>query len=74
MPQPMPSVMRSLCASTDCCCQNTNVVNMLDGCALSLPCHNADELPMGLMVWHLALHDDDVLNISTAIEAVLNPS
>ncbi|MEF9949083.1 MAG: amidase [Comamonas sp.] len=52
--------------------RNTSVVNMLDGCALSLPCHNADELPMGLMVWHAALHDDDVLNISAAIEAVLN--
>ena len=54
--------------------RNTSVVNMLDGCALSLPCHNADELPMGLMVWHAALHDDDVLNISAGIEAVLNPN
>ncbi|MPN08326.1 hypothetical protein SDC9_155608 [bioreactor metagenome] len=45
---------------------------MLDGCALSLPCHNANELPMGLMIWHAALHDDAVLNISAGIEAVLN--
>jgi hypothetical protein len=27
---------------------------------------------MGLMVWHAALHDDEVLNISARIEAVLN--
>ena len=54
--------------------RNTSVVNMLDGCALSLPCHQPDELPMGLMVWHAALHDDDVLNISAGIEAVLNPN
>ncbi|MBV8248810.1 MAG: amidase [Comamonas sp.] len=52
--------------------RNTSVVNMLDGCALSLPCHAPGELPMGLMVWHAALHDDEVLNISARIEAVLN--
>ncbi|QXZ08289.1 amidase [Comamonas sp. Y33R10-2] len=51
--------------------RNTSVINMLDGCALSLPCHNANELPMGLMIWHAALRDDDVLNISADIEAVL---
>ena len=54
--------------------RNTSVVNMLDGCALSLPCHQADELPMGLMIWHAALHDDAVLQISADIEAVLNAS
>lgn len=52
--------------------RNTSVVNMLDGCALSLPCHNPNELPMGLMIWHAALHDDAILNISGDIEAVLN--
>jgi hypothetical protein len=43
--------------------RNTSVVNMLDGCALSLPCHTPDELPVGLMVWHAAGRDDPVLNI-----------
>ena len=52
--------------------RNTSIVNMLDGCALSLPCHLANELPMGLMVWHAALHDDDVLHISQHIETALN--
>lgn len=51
--------------------RNTNVVNMLDGCALSLPCHVAGELPVGLMVWHAALHDDTVLNVGQQIEQVL---
>lgn len=51
--------------------RNTSVVNMLDGCALSLPCHQARELPMGLMIWHAALHDDAVLQISAAVEAAL---
>lgn len=51
--------------------RNTSIVNMLDGCALSLPCHRAGELPVGLMVWHAALHDDAVLNIGLRIEEAL---
>ncbi len=51
--------------------RNTSVVNMLDGCALSVPCHVAGELPMGLMIWHAALHDDSVLNIGLRVEEAL---
>lgn len=51
--------------------RNTSIVNMLDGCALSLPCHATGELPVGLMVWHAALHDDAVLNIGLRIEEIL---
>lgn len=51
--------------------RNPSVVNMLDGCALSLPCHAAGELPVGLMVWGTALRDDIVLDMSLAIEAAL---
>jgi aspartyl-tRNA(Asn)/glutamyl-tRNA(Gln) amidotransferase subunit A len=51
--------------------RNPSVVNMLDGCALSLPCHTPDELPAGLMVWSDALQDDAVLDVSLAIEAAL---
>ena len=51
--------------------RNTSVVNMLDGCALSLPCHAPDELPVGLMVWHCARHDDTVLNLGLRIEELL---
>lgn len=51
--------------------RNPSVVNMLDGCALSLPCHRAGELPAGLMVWSHALQDDMVLDVSRAIETVL---
>ena len=51
--------------------RNPSVVNMLDGCALSLPCHAADELPVGLMLWHAALHDDTVLNLGLLIEQLL---
>ena len=51
--------------------RNPSVVNMLDGCALSLPCHATGEMPVGLMVWSTALRDDAVLRASLAIEAAL---
>jgi len=51
--------------------RNPSMVNLLDGCALSLPCHRADELPVGLMVWSGALADDRVLSVGLTIEAAL---
>ncbi|MGZ5269614.1 MAG: amidase [Ramlibacter sp.] len=52
--------------------RNTSVVNMLDGCAISLPCHAAGSLPVGLMLWHGALHDDALLDLASAAEAALH--
>jgi aspartyl-tRNA(Asn)/glutamyl-tRNA(Gln) amidotransferase subunit A len=54
--------------------RNTAVVNMLDGCAISVPCHNPDQLPVGLMLWHAALHDDTVLELALLAEAALRQS
>jgi amidase/aspartyl-tRNA(Asn)/glutamyl-tRNA(Gln) amidotransferase subunit A len=54
--------------------RNTSVINMLDGCALSLPIHEAGELPSSLMVWQGPMKDDAILNISLAIEAALSAS
>ena len=51
--------------------RNPSIVNLLDGCALSLPCHAAGQMPVGLMVWSGALRDDAVLDASLAIEAAL---
>ena len=51
--------------------RNTSVVNMLGGCAISLPCQSPDELPVGLMLWHAALHDDGVLDAAMQVEALL---
>jgi amidase/aspartyl-tRNA(Asn)/glutamyl-tRNA(Gln) amidotransferase subunit A len=51
--------------------RNPSTVNLLDGCALSLPCHHPDEMPVGLMVWSGALADDRVLSIGLAIESAL---
>jgi Asp-tRNA(Asn)/Glu-tRNA(Gln) amidotransferase A subunit family amidase len=51
--------------------RNTSVVNMLDGCAISIPCHAPDELPVGLMIWQSGMHDDTILNIARQAEAAL---
>ena len=54
--------------------RNPSVVNFLDGCALSLPCHRADELPVGLMLWAGALQDDEVLAAAVQVESLLAPA
>jgi len=51
--------------------RNTSVVNLLDGCAISIPMHQAGELPTGLMIWQGALRDDTVLNIALQAEKTL---
>ena len=51
--------------------RNPSLVNYLDGCALSLPIHAGGELPVGLMVWAGALADQRVLEVSLAIERLL---
>ncbi len=51
--------------------RNPSVINMLDGCAISIPCHAPDELPCGLMIWQGALRDDTVLNIAAQAESAL---
>ena len=51
--------------------RNPMHVNLLDGCALSLPCQEPGQMPVGLMVWAPAMHDDVVLGIALSIEAML---
>lgn len=51
--------------------RNPSAVNFLDGCALSLPCQAAGELPVGLMVWGPAFADDTVLGAALEIERAL---
>ena len=51
--------------------RNPSLINLLDGCALSLPCHREGDWPVGLMVWGPAMADDRVLSVSLAIQAAL---
>jgi aspartyl-tRNA(Asn)/glutamyl-tRNA(Gln) amidotransferase subunit A len=51
--------------------RNVGVVNFLDGCALSLPCHEPGAAPVGLSVFGPALTDRRVLAAAAAIEGAL---
>jgi Asp-tRNA(Asn)/Glu-tRNA(Gln) amidotransferase A subunit family amidase len=44
---------------------------MLDGCALSLPCQEPGQLPVGLMLWHGAMQDDALLDLALRVEQAL---
>jgi Asp-tRNA(Asn)/Glu-tRNA(Gln) amidotransferase A subunit family amidase len=50
--------------------RNTSVVNLLDGCAISLPNQPSGRLPTGLMLWHGAGKDANVLRCALEIEKV----
>ncbi len=54
--------------------RNPRVINLLDGCALSLPCHAPGTLPVGLMVAGAAMWDGKILAVARAIEAALAPA
>lgn len=45
--------------------RNTSVINMLDGCAISLPCQPAGDAPVGLML--ASTHGEDAALLSWAL-------
>ena len=51
--------------------RNTGLVNFLDGCAATLPCHARGEAPVGLMVCGVAMSDRHVLAAARAVEGAL---
>lgn len=51
--------------------RNPSLINLLDGCALSLPCHRDGDLPVGLSVAGPAMSDARVLAIGAAVEQLL---
>jgi aspartyl-tRNA(Asn)/glutamyl-tRNA(Gln) amidotransferase subunit A len=54
--------------------RNPFAINFLDGCAFSLPCHAAGELPVGLMLSAPRGHDALLASIALAAEDVLRPA
>ncbi|NJS35588.1 MAG: amidase [Brachymonas sp.] len=52
--------------------RNTSVVNLLDGCGISLPNHQAGQLPSGLMLWQHGGCDAVILQCAALVETVLN--
>ncbi|TEA79608.1 amidase [Allopusillimonas ginsengisoli] len=52
--------------------RNPTLINFLDGCALSIPCHPYDSAPVGLMVAGSKLRDRHILNVGAALEQLLS--
>lgn len=53
--------------------RNPTLINFLDGCALSLPCHKPGEAPVGLMLAGVQGQDERLLCLGAAVEAALAP-
>jgi len=53
--------------------RNPSAINLLDGCAISLPCHAPGDLPVGLMLAAPALQDGHLLGVARAVAAALIP-
>ncbi len=51
--------------------RNPSLINILDGCAISVPCHQSGELPVGLTVAGLAMTDAKLIAIAQMIEDLL---
>jgi aspartyl-tRNA(Asn)/glutamyl-tRNA(Gln) amidotransferase subunit A len=62
---------RTYAAVDSRCLRNTAVVNALDGCALTLPCHRDGAPPVGLMAMGPAGGDRALLAAGLALEAAL---
>lgn len=53
--------------------RNPSTINLLDGCAVSVPCHAEGTLPVGLMIAGPAMADRKVLAVARAVESTLQP-
>lgn len=51
--------------------RNPTLINMMDGCAISLPMHKQGEAPAGLMLAACVNNDGPLFAIAAAVEAVL---
>jgi Asp-tRNA(Asn)/Glu-tRNA(Gln) amidotransferase A subunit family amidase len=51
--------------------RNPGVVNLFDGCALSVPCHDPGTAPVGLMIAGTQNTDRKILAIGLAVEEVV---
>ncbi len=51
--------------------RNNGLTNFLDGCAISLPCHEPGAAPVGLTVCGTAGSDKRILAVAAAVEKAL---
>jgi aspartyl-tRNA(Asn)/glutamyl-tRNA(Gln) amidotransferase subunit A len=52
--------------------RNTGLINFLDGCAATLPCHAKGAAPVGLMVCGTAMSDRRTLAVAAAVEQAIS--
>src|SRR6478735_4404327 len=52
--------------------RNNGLINFLDGCAVTLPCHEPGGAPVGFMVCGTAMSDRRILAVAAAIERALS--
>jgi aspartyl-tRNA(Asn)/glutamyl-tRNA(Gln) amidotransferase subunit A len=53
--------------------RNPTVANLLDGCSISIPCHESGNAPVGLMLIGQTNNDTQILAIAAAIESLVAP-
>jgi aspartyl-tRNA(Asn)/glutamyl-tRNA(Gln) amidotransferase subunit A len=51
--------------------RNCTLINMIDGCAISLPCHREGEVPVGLMLAASGGADRRILELAAGMEAAI---
>jgi aspartyl-tRNA(Asn)/glutamyl-tRNA(Gln) amidotransferase subunit A len=51
--------------------RNTGIANFADCCALTIPCHRDDGMPVGFMLMAPAMADRDLLAIGMTVERIL---
>jgi aspartyl-tRNA(Asn)/glutamyl-tRNA(Gln) amidotransferase subunit A len=51
--------------------RNCTLINMIDGCAISLPCHREGEVPVGLMLASSGGSDRRIFELAAAMEGVI---
>src|SRR5713101_4479885 len=51
--------------------RNCTLINMIDGCAISLPCHREGEVPVGLMVAASGGSDRRIFELAAAMEGII---
>src|ERR1700676_1475935 len=51
--------------------RNCSLINMIDGCAISLPCHREGEVPVGLMLAASSGSDRRIFELAAAMEGAI---
>ena len=51
--------------------RNCTLINMIDGCAISLPCHREGDVPVGLMLAAPAGADRRIFELAAGMEGVI---